>query len=910
MPRPPRTTAKAAPHSKAKAAARDLASLDPDMEWASSISERLLEDCHPHQRDAVLDESKRISLLVGRGGGKGLPLTEPVMTPSGEVPIAKLRVGSRVLAPDGTVSHVIGVFPQGRREVFEIEFDDGAVARCDDQHIWPIHVQGRDRDTCRGRDMTALEGPGYQLMLMPEVIRRWEAGHRLHIPTMSAPAAMPHRGQKKWQVIDPYVLGLLLGDGSLRSGDVRFFTDDAELADAIVEAGLEEKRPDARNGLRIFRAPVGSDVYRALVSLGLIGKHAWDKAIPAPYRVSSPERRLAILQGLMDTDGYIDHRGNTTFCSTSKTLAAEVQWIVRSLGGKATLWRKKTARRDAFTVYIQPGGKFVPFRLRRKAERARPYQHARLWRRVVAIRPLGKQRTVCIQVDHWSGLFVTRDFVVTHNTTVLRTRAVLKMISTPNARIAYVATSRPEAERLNWEPLKQLIEALGESDNFEFHESRMRCTCKKTGATYSFLGADDKREINKLRGQPFDEFQVDETASHDPSLLELMLDRAIGPRLGERKGVIVLAGTPGHILRGRFYDVTRPGCELHRSFRERDLPEFADWIGWSSHHWSMVEVLAEPGAAERYPALALNWAAALEEKKRQGWTDDNPVWQREYLGRWAADSTLMMYQYRAHDAAGRPFNQWDPLGGRKLEGVAAIKAAVAALPDDVDAWLFGYGQDLGARDPYALNIFAFSPSDPKRRLYHVFSFSRRAMYARLIAELLVGEDTVQQALRGEAYTEVGGLFGVTGWPPAIVADLAGLGETLVDELSNVYGIKISAAHKKDKFGAIEAFNGCLVDGRMFILAGSELEQQLTSLQWKPDEAGQNREDKSARNDQADAATYICTEITGLFGAPSNKPKREGEKRTASGKRDDRPREERRAGEFDALLKDDFGGLNW
>ncbi len=498
-------------------------------------------------------------------------------------------------------------------------------------------------------------------------------------------------------------------------------------------------------------------------------------------------------------------------------------------------------------------------------------------------------------------------------TTSKRIRAVRKMVTIPRARIAYVATSRPEAERLNWEPLKQLLSELGEMDNFEFAEQKMRCTCLRTGATISFFGADDKKEINKLRGQPFDEFQVDETASHDPMLLEMMLDRAIGPRLGERKGCVVLGGSPGHVLRGRFYDVTRDGSEMHRPYALRDDPAYADWIGWSSHSWDMPKVLALPKAAERFPALALNWAAALEEKKRQQWSDDNPIWLREYLGRWAADNTTTMYAYRPHNPDGSLFNRWDPLEGKPLEGVQALKAAIEKLPDDRTDWLYGYGQDLGSKDPYALNIFAFSPSDPLRRKFHVFSFGQRKMYARLIAELLIGEEAVTQALRGETYDEVAGLFGVTGWPVAIVADLAGLGDTLIDELANVYGLQMKAAEKRGKFGAIEVFNGDLVDGRMFILSGSPLEEQLSTLQWKPDEYGQPKEDRSARNDHADAATYIRTEIGGMFSAPPPEPEKieDGRQRTPKSQASkpapkgwgDRPARSKSRGEFDSLLTD-------
>src|SRR3990167_1010868 len=146
-------------------------------------------------------------------------------------------------------------------------------------------------------------------------------------------------------------------------------------------------------------------------------------------------------------------------------------------------------------------------------------------------------------------------------TTTARVRALRKITTRRRARCGYVATSRPEAERLNWEPLKELIDQLGEMDSFVFNESKMRCACKKTGGTYQFFGADDRKEVEKQRGQPYDEFQIDEAASHDNKLVEWLIDRAVGPRLGERAGSVLLFGTPGHVLHGYFYDVTRDGSE-------------------------------------------------------------------------------------------------------------------------------------------------------------------------------------------------------------------------------------------------------------------------------------------------------------------------------------------------------------
>lgn len=457
-------------------------------------------------------------------------------------------------------------------------------------------------------------------------------------------------------------------------------------------------------------------------------------------------------------------------------------------------------------------------------------------------------------------------------TTSLRARALIKITSIKHARVLYAATSGPEAERLNWEPLKQLVDELGLKSEFKFNETERVCTCLRTGGTYQLAGIETKKEVNKWRGQPFNEVQVDETASHDHELLRLFIERAVGPRLGERKGCIVLAGTPGHVLSGLFYDATRPGSELHRAYADRDLVEYAGWVKWSSHAWNMLQVMALPGGAP--PALAGNWEEALVEKAAQGWSDQNPIWLREYMGLWASDTALAMYHYLARHDDGQLCNMWQPLGQRKdLVGVAALRAAVDALPDEFDDWLFAYGHDFGTKDPYACNIAAFSPSDNRRRFWHVFSFELRGMYPKLISELLIGAEATQLAMSGKVYTELGGLFGVTGWPVAQVADLAGLGESVLDELSNVYGIRMEPAEKVDKYSAIEVVNGDLVDERAFIIEGSTLEKQMLTLQWKPNEFGELKEDKSQANHSADAWVYIRRKIGAYFTGAPDAPKK-------------------------------------
>ena len=420
------------------------------------------------------------------------------------------------------------------------------------------------------------------------------------------------------------------------------------------------------------------------------------------------------------------------------------------------------------------------------------------------------------------------------------------MGSINRARCLYVATTRDQAIELLWYPLKELVDALEIRATFE--EVRLRCEFTDQGSSLRLVGADDKRQIEKYRGQPFHEVWVDEAGSYPPELLEHLIDRVIGPRLGDFDGVMGLAGTPTHVLKGPFYEATRPGAETSL---------------WSVHKWTLLE------GSKFVPALQRLWTRALADKEKKGWSDENPVWLREYLGRWAADDTMRVFKYRAHLMGeeakrrgveeGTVWNQWDP--ERDAMGFAVLPPGPDGKPRT--DWLYVYGSDLGSKDPYAIEIFAYSPTDPTKMLYHVYEYEQRGMYPRKIAELHLGE--------GLDTDKPGGLIGRTDWPAGMVMDRDGAGDQIIAELANVYGVCYEAAEKKNYVDAVEILNGDLIDGRMKILKGSQLEEQMLQLQWEVDEWGMVKKPRGERDDCADAAVYARRKAGHLFAEEEKKP---------------------------------------
>jgi site-specific recombinase XerD len=170
-------------------------------------------------------------------------------------------------------------------------------------------------------------------------------------------------------------------------------------------------------------------LFSALTDLGLMDARSATKAIPSCYLTASVDARRELLRGLMDTDGYVNKIGAATFTTISSELARGVVELVRSLGGIATLTVRLpyvTARHPAYRIGIRTP--FTPFHMTRKCERyalangaartRKPDRASRyeLVRTVKSIEPAGVAECVCIQVANEDGLYVTQDYVVTHNT--------------------------------------------------------------------------------------------------------------------------------------------------------------------------------------------------------------------------------------------------------------------------------------------------------------------------------------------------------------------------------------------------------------------------------------------------------------------------------------------------------------
>jgi phosphate starvation-inducible protein PhoH and related proteins len=362
--------------------------------------------------------------------GRAQPLSTKVLTPNGFRPIGNLHVGDFVIGSDGRPTEVLGVYPQGFKEIYRVHAQDGSSTLASGDHLWSVYTR---------RDRSAGKPP--RVLQTKEMVGTLRAAHyhRYELPLLSAPVGFTARPVP----LDPYALGLLLGDGCFSCrATPSFATSDPALAESLGQLipGIEVRRKsDVDYVLNRITRPgevitIENPVTGAMRRLGLAGTRSNTKFVPEDYLFNSPDVRLAVLQGLLDSDGGpVTQRGRTRrirFTTVSDTLRDDVVFLVQSLGGVVYQRTRRAAgrrpglargrdvhgRSDAHMLDIRLPEGIVPFRLARKAAKYDATGGGRPMRFVDRIEPAGTEEAVCIRVAASDSLYVTEDFLLTHNT--------------------------------------------------------------------------------------------------------------------------------------------------------------------------------------------------------------------------------------------------------------------------------------------------------------------------------------------------------------------------------------------------------------------------------------------------------------------------------------------------------------
>jgi hypothetical protein len=346
------------------------------------------------------------------GNGKAQPLYSKLKTPTGWITMGEVKLGDKILTQDGSYTKVIGIFPQGEKDVYEVEFSDGRKTHCCGEHLWNAQYQAQNN------------------LHLP--ISTKELSTKRTLQGFGIPLINPnHYDEDVVLPIDPYVFGCLLGDGSFKNNSITFSS-----ADLDVVQNIKWKLPKELTFNKIATAKydyrIGCNGKRPLYlnileDFGLMDKYSYENFIPEIYLHASYNQRLELLQGLMDTDGEATKLNSLHFYTTSEKLRDDIIELIHSLGGSAkfrcTFAPKYVHKgehregRPSFDVCFRFPNPNDVFCLNRKKERISESQYSKCNLKFKSITKLGKKEFCqCIMVDHPSHLYVTDNYIVTHNT--------------------------------------------------------------------------------------------------------------------------------------------------------------------------------------------------------------------------------------------------------------------------------------------------------------------------------------------------------------------------------------------------------------------------------------------------------------------------------------------------------------
>ena len=357
------------------------------------------------------------------GLGKLQPYSEPVATPSGFKEMGSLKVGDPIFGRDGRVYHVQDIYEHGEKDIYKVTFNDGTWTRAGGEHLWSV----RDVNMRKRRQ-------GWKTMTTEELLEAgltWgmspsrKASGRKHILRWEIPMCEAVQYPEKDYIIAPYVMGVLIGDGCLTGSSVEFACPDekkdvAEKVARLVPKGYTLELHDCgcpHYRIRKPRQERMNKVRHEIVRYGL-DVTSFFKHIPSEYLHGSVEQRKELLRGLMDTDGSCA-AGKTalSFSSTSPRLSDDVRTLVLSLGGQATIHKyDRTGEGKPSEYRVSVRLPFNPFHTARKAERYKVKRGNYNSRYIKSIEPDGRENSRCILVTAPDHLYLTRDYIVTHNT--------------------------------------------------------------------------------------------------------------------------------------------------------------------------------------------------------------------------------------------------------------------------------------------------------------------------------------------------------------------------------------------------------------------------------------------------------------------------------------------------------------
>ena len=600
---------------------------------------------------------------------------------------------------------------------------------------------------------------------------------------------------EKKHIIDPYILGLWLGDGDKTHPRIAVGVNEPEIMSAITdycdkngfEVNVRYQNHSAGECCEVC-IKSGKILPEEMRRLNIEG----NKHIPQEYLIDSVENRLQLLAGLIDSDGCLDKRGNLGFYNTDKVLVDTVVELCDSLGFRTTVNRQvkeywseahsTVQTTEVFNVFIKGKRSEIPCRCPRKQAK----DSTQSLDYGFYITPIGEGDYAGFTLDG-DGRLLLSDYTVTHNTHMLVACLLIECMRKPNTTCIYIGETMELSEGLIDAAANEIVEAchLQDKRGKRFNWRRM-----DNGSQILVRGLSNTKDPDQIRGNKAKVIVIDEFFHLKSNLLEYLQREVLQPMQMDYADdyKFLCAGTPPQIK----------GTYGEMAWKTWEVPHFS-WTWRDNPHPVSVE------AREAYVEQAI---------AEKGLTWDTPFVRREYNGEWAYDDDLVLYpNYKVYDPA---------------EGI----------PQWPISRVF-FGIDYGVSDSDAIVGFAWSDDEGKGYELFESKFNRLDIKDRTISQL---EYLKMQVM--EAWERALNCFHVDDPESAkqankrILWDADDNDQHLTEELGidckfkdDIYGnlsLQIANAHKTDKKIMWDKIDEKMRKGDLLIMKGGKLEHECIS----------------------------------------------------------------------------------
>jgi len=363
------------------------------------------------------------------------PLYSRVLTPDGFKKMGDIKIGDKVCGTNGSIQNVLGVFPKGEKKIYKVKFSDGRVVECCEDHLWDVRTHW-------GLRMTLT----VQQMLEKGIVKETGENKQYQFYTPRSNAEFT----KKELPLDPYLVGVLIGDGSLSMSDsteISLGINKEHILDQLIFPKGISMNVSLIEDKNYFRVKIvghtenGETIRDFLKEIGLQGTTSKTKFIPPLYLYSDTKDREALLRGLADTDGYTSERGLLEYSTVSKELHDGILELLRGLG------------RAAFSYLRERNGDSYSDTPLYRISELKGYKYGD---KIVNIEKTDKTTQMqCIKVSNPDNLYFTEDYILTHNTST----SIILAHALIEAALEEVKTKNPMLVRRELDKAKE--EVLG-----------------------------------------------------------------------------------------------------------------------------------------------------------------------------------------------------------------------------------------------------------------------------------------------------------------------------------------------------------------------------------------------------------------------------------------------------------------